>query len=424
MKIRNSTSAVLRQKGRYLLTLALLCLISLAWVAQGANQQNAVRRVTGLLVGQATEGSRVTVIADSTLDDYEAFRRGDRFYIKIPATEFIGLQPSFHGDGFDDVQVQKVGDSVVISFKLQPGANARVDGGSNRLEVVFYSPSRVAGINNANANAVRSRVTRNASRGGTSVTGHTARRGADVAGPMPPNSPDGYNTRNIQNSDDNPISGTASSVRANRRDPTPTIVKSTNSAGPSSSPSQAVTPYANSHYPPTYPPPASTPMVQKSMPTATGSVWRNRLQGVQQWVSVNKMAALMGGVAFLALLGLMVFVLYKRRTARAVRLNTPRVQPKYSPDVELGDMLASRISDVSTKVTPGPYVDEEVYEHWGDSVRVGETMAERQDEAIYKSATPDDFSSTKDESWEFIEATPNPQVYQGRVQEEREVFEL
>jgi hypothetical protein len=165
-------------------------------------------------------------------------------------------------------------------------------------------------------------------------------------------------------------------------------------------------------------------MVQKSMPTATGSVWRNRLQGVQQWVSVNKMAALMGGVAFLALLGLMVFVLYKRRTARAVRLNTPRVQPKYSPDVELEDMLASRISDVSTKVTPGPYVDEEVYEHWGDSVRVGETMAERQDEAIYKSATPDDFSSTKDESWEFIEATPNPQVYQGRVQEEREVFEL
>jgi hypothetical protein len=50
-------------------------------------------------------------------------------------------------------------------------------------------------------------------------------------------------------------------------------------------------------------------------------------------------------------------------------------------------------------------------------------MAERQGEAIYTQSTPDDFSA-KDESWDFVEATPNPQVYQGRVQEEREVFEL
>jgi hypothetical protein len=428
MKIRNSTSAVLKQKGRYLLTLAaLLCLFSLAW-AQSANQQKSLRRVTGLLVGQATEGSRVTVIADSMLDDYEAFRRGDRFYIRIPLTEFMGMQPSFHGDGFDDVQVQKVGDSVVISFKLQPGASARVDGGSNRLEVIFFSPSRMAGINNANANAIRSRVTRNSGRGGTFANGSTPRRGSDVAGPMPPDSPTVYSPRKVEDSTsaDNAMAGAPSSVRTpNRRESTPTVAPATDSAVPSGSPNQTATPYASSQYSSSYPPagPASTPIVQTSTPSVAATDWRNRIKSARQWVAVNRMAALIGGVALLALLGLMVFVVYRRRTARQVRLNTPRTQPKHSPDVQLEDMLASRASDVSARVAPGPYVDEDAYEHWGDSIIGSETMEDPQGDPFYKSATLDDFSGTKDEPWEFV-ATPDSPVYQGRVHEEREVFEL
>ena len=183
-------------KGVALLTLtAVLCLFSLA-LAQSANQQKGTRRVTALLIGHAAEGSRVTVIADSTLDDYEAFRRGDRFYVKIPSAEFSATQPGFHADGFDDVQVQKVGDSVVISFKLQPGASARVDGSANRLEVTFFSPNRIASVNNANTNAVRSRVTRKTS--GMSATRSTPKRGAEVAGPMPPDSPRENSSLNVQ----------------------------------------------------------------------------------------------------------------------------------------------------------------------------------------------------------------------------------
>ncbi len=43
---------------------------------------------TSLQLGDAVEGSRVSVVSDSALSDYEAFRRGDRFYVKIPLAEF------------------------------------------------------------------------------------------------------------------------------------------------------------------------------------------------------------------------------------------------------------------------------------------------------------------------------------------------
>src|SRR4051812_11645255 len=103
------------------ISLASFCLLWVAFIStQG--QLKSQRRVTSVQLGQAAQGARVTIVSDSVLADYEAFRRGDRFYVRIPVAEFAFSSPRFHGDGFDDVQVQKVGDSVVISFKLQPGA--------------------------------------------------------------------------------------------------------------------------------------------------------------------------------------------------------------------------------------------------------------------------------------------------------------
>jgi hypothetical protein len=84
----------------------------------------------------APEGSRVTVVADLALNDYEAFRRGDLFHIKLPSADFAA-QSGVHGKGFENVQVQKSGDGVILSFKLQPGTTARVDQRFNRLDVVF-----------------------------------------------------------------------------------------------------------------------------------------------------------------------------------------------------------------------------------------------------------------------------------------------
>src|SRR4051812_29249529 len=54
-----------------------------------ANSNSSGKRshVTTLHSSDSPEGSRVAVSSDQPLSDYEAYRRGDRFYIKIPAAE-------------------------------------------------------------------------------------------------------------------------------------------------------------------------------------------------------------------------------------------------------------------------------------------------------------------------------------------------
>jgi hypothetical protein len=439
MRIKFSTLRLLEQTRRYLVALtAAFCLICFA-LAQGASQLNTPKRITGLQISETAEGSRMTVIADSALDDYEAFRRGDRFYVKIPSAVFSALQPSLHGDGFEDVHVQKVGDSIVISFKLQPGASARVAEGSNRLEVIFFAPNRMA--SNGNASAVRSRVTRSST--GTRNLGaqRTPKREADVVGPMPSDSPTGYSRYSaLESRPEGTSSGTASRIRpANRRESSQTAVLSSDPANPNSAPNQAATPHpAPSQYSSTYPPASTTVTpapTQTSMPsTDTGSGWldlRSRGQAALQWVSTNRMAAVGSGLGVLAMLWVVAIVLYRRRrTIRNATSKTPRVQPKYSPDVQLEDMLAARVSAASLKVAPGPYVDEEAYENWDESGAgredfLPESLTQRASDLRYEpaAAVPKHFEAFTDEPWEIASGS-NPRAHQSRVQQEREVFEL
>lgn len=121
-----------------------LGLVSFAWLGTfpGAAQSKKEKRLTSVRLSKGNEGSRVTVVSDSALTDYEANRRGDRFYVKIPAGNFGSGVPNLRGEGFEDVQVQKAADGSVISFRLQPGTAARVDQRSNRLDVVFSSAGR------------------------------------------------------------------------------------------------------------------------------------------------------------------------------------------------------------------------------------------------------------------------------------------
>src|SRR6185503_5556642 len=142
-----------------------VCLILLVFTAATA-QVKENKHITAIQLGTAAEGSRVTVVSDSPLIDYEAFRRGNRFYVKIPLADLSAAAPHFRADGFEDVQVQKVGDSQIVSFKLQPGATARVDQRGNRLDVVFSAANRIP-VNTGNP---------------------AADRGRDAAGPMPSDS--------------------------------------------------------------------------------------------------------------------------------------------------------------------------------------------------------------------------------------------
>ena len=176
-----------------------LAVFALVWFgfANSAAQTKTAKRILSLRVNDEPEGSRVTVVSNLALGDYEAYRRGDRFHVKIPASEFATSQPHFSGKGFDDVQVEKNGDSVVISFKLQPGASARVDQRFNRLQVVFATVAGSTASTASKSRGLQSGLPAGAEKGrrfslqtagDNSSQQNPARRAPDVSEALLPNS--------------------------------------------------------------------------------------------------------------------------------------------------------------------------------------------------------------------------------------------
>src|SRR6185295_13167562 len=131
---------------RYFAVSALLVVVVWLGFSSTLAQIGKPKRITSIQASDTPQGARVTIVADLALSDYEAFRRGDRFYVKVPSSDLATGQPRLRANGFDEVQVQRTGDSVVLSFKLQTGVTARVDQHLNRLDVVFTA------LNRANAN--------------------------------------------------------------------------------------------------------------------------------------------------------------------------------------------------------------------------------------------------------------------------------
>ncbi|HEX8890692.1 MAG TPA: HEAT repeat domain-containing protein, partial [Pyrinomonadaceae bacterium] len=72
---------------------------------------------------------------------------GDRYYVIIPDANAPRAQAGLRGRGFEDVQVQKRGNDAILSFKLQPGTNARVNQKFNRLDVELTTPGGGAAKN-------------------------------------------------------------------------------------------------------------------------------------------------------------------------------------------------------------------------------------------------------------------------------------
>jgi hypothetical protein len=104
-----------------------------------SNDSGKRQHVATLHSSDSPEGSRVVLSSDQSLNDYEAYRRGDRFYVKIPAAE-VPRAEALRGRGFADVKAQRSGDNTVVSFRLQPGATAHVEQRSNKLDVVITVP--------------------------------------------------------------------------------------------------------------------------------------------------------------------------------------------------------------------------------------------------------------------------------------------
>lgn len=137
-----------RTAAHAVLLAALALLAASALFGVGASAQRAKNDNTAqqqgrssrrVIVGRGSEtssGSRTTITADDSLNDYSAYRSGDRFVVVLPKSA-AGAVAKGSGKGYSDVQVQQRGDSVVVSYKVQPGAKPRVEQKFNRLDVVF-----------------------------------------------------------------------------------------------------------------------------------------------------------------------------------------------------------------------------------------------------------------------------------------------
>jgi hypothetical protein len=383
MKFNSLKTLVIRNRARC--SLGLLAFLISIWFAltPGAAQSKFQKRITSLQIGEGTEGARVTVVSDSLLNDYEAFRRGDRFYVRIPLADFTAGKPGFRGDGFEDVQVQKVGDSVVVSFKLQPGASARVDQHSNRLDVIFSAPNRMPRTSRANSGSNHPTYipTDGIVRASNSQTMQHRQR--DGAGPMPPDSPgsptatrdrvvagrpsefgatrnpsrvpsprDEFNRRGTNRSAGGIASSTTTAVSpgVSKAAPssgisTPRQTSNTSKAGSSTTISKyesspAAVPSASPNYQAVAPGTPAAPIVSPAVKSPGLSGPQNaksRSDIAIQWVKANRQSALIAGLLGLFLLVFLVALLVRRRKNmdKAKRSGKTLAQPKQSGDVAL-----------------------------------------------------------------------------------------
>jgi HEAT repeat protein len=104
--------------------------------AGGQQQPKRAKRITPLRASDSAQGSRVTITSDGELNDYSAYRSGDRFIVVIPQAQG-GEGSGARGRGFEGAQVSRRGNDLVYTFKLQPGASAKVSQHFNRLDVQF-----------------------------------------------------------------------------------------------------------------------------------------------------------------------------------------------------------------------------------------------------------------------------------------------
>jgi hypothetical protein len=341
MKSEHLKSMILENKQRFGAALLFLACLTVFVLTSGAAQLKDQRHVTAIQLGGAAEGSRVMVVSDSPLLDYEAFRRGDRFYVKIPLADLSSPAPHFRADGFEDVQVQRVGDSLVVSFKLQPGATARVDQRGNRLDVIFSAPIRSSAVRTGSAQS-------------------SGDQGRDTAGPMPQDV--------ASASRDRIVAERAGSVNESQRpgDPRwPTIPrnnanKNSNKAGntqlttgptatpsPRSTPASILSPGPSSSYQPvtsTTPAASSTPGANSSTAGSSASLaGRNRIDAARRWVSANRLATLVAALILLSLIVYLVAAIRRRRETdpKTKQAKLPKVQPRYAPDAELSELRKS-----------------------------------------------------------------------------------
>src|SRR5437588_1663811 len=173
--------------------------------SSNSNNSSKRQRVATMRASDSSDGSRVALTADQSLNDYEAYRRGDRFYVKIPPAD-VPRAETVRGRAFADVKVNRSVDGTIVSFRLQPGATAHVEQHGNKLDVVIKMPGA-----------------------GPSSTGREVAR--NNAGPAPPD-----NKRRAANSNTSRVTNSNLSTNKNAKNANAASRQELAGAKPSSTP--------------------------------------------------------------------------------------------------------------------------------------------------------------------------------------------
>jgi hypothetical protein len=306
------------------------------------------------------EGSRVAISSDQSLNDYEAYRRGDRFYVKIPAAD-VPRAEAVRGRGFVDVKAQKSGDSTILSFRLQPGATAHVEQRANKLDVVVSVPG--GGTAPVATNRTRETMPNVTSgvRGGepgkrtgaTSNSNNAAARTSSNSSAPAKSSALNNSTKAANNS--------ASASRPNsivKPSPTP-MATPTARPSPTAKPSATVKPTA-------------TPLkslTASSSPTATpanfgaqtqGDWWSRMKERGHYWLLFAQLNPLPVAIFAALLLLIIGLLLFQRRRARATRRVRPTKTKSRKPTVLEAATTASAASATATTAPREPAAERSV----------------------------------------------------------------
>ncbi len=279
------------------------------------NTNSAQRpHVTTLRASDSPEGSRVAISSDQSLNNYEAYRRGDRFYVKIPAAD-VPRAEAIRGRGFADVKAQRAGDSTVLSFRLQPGATAHVEQRANKLDVVVSVPGggSTALASNRTRESTKPSTSNDAKRTeinkrGTTPAGSNKSTNANKANANRSNaSAPGLSNANSNKS----VTAVATPAKAT---PTPIATpspKTSPASKPTGSPGQKSSLAQTSSSPTPSPATLSTP--------AQGDFWARTKERAHYWIllaQLNPIPVALGAMLLVLFIGLLLF---QRRRARATR---------------------------------------------------------------------------------------------------------
>jgi len=308
--------------------------------------------VATLRASDSPDGSRVALSSDQSLTNYEAYRRGDRFYVRIPASD-VPRAEATRGRGFADVKAQRTGDSTVVSFRLQPGATAHVEQRSNRLEVVFTVPggntsastTRDTARPPANSNSASSRkANSNNQSAANPTTGQRnstlpANRNANLSATRGPASSNTNSANTL-----NPSIASAATAGAK---PGATPTASPKLAGPlkpSGTPAQKTTS-------------ASTPVSQPTPPAQAqtrGSFWSQAKERANYWVllaQLNPVPVAIGAGVLLLIIALLI--LQRRRARGTRRAQSGRADStKTKPEVKTAPVIQPDTSRAESSVKP------------------------------------------------------------------------